>query len=101
MDRREFFLKTAKASGLVLPWWGMTPLANAQSANEKFLVVIHADGGIDSSSWIDPRETDPAINNYAAAGTPAIRAGRLKIAPMGNNGAWLAANFQDSDLRQL
>ena len=30
MDRREFFLKTAKASGLVLPWWGMTPLANAQ-----------------------------------------------------------------------
>jgi hypothetical protein len=95
MDRREFFLKTAKASGLVLPWWGMTPLANAQAATGKFLVVIHADGGIDSSSWIDPREQDPAINNYAAAGTPAIRAGQLKMAPMGNHAAYLPANFQD------
>ena len=27
MDRRDFFLKVAKASGVVIPSWGLLPLA--------------------------------------------------------------------------
>lgn len=98
MDRRDFFLKTAQASGVVLPWWGLLPVAQAQANQGKILFDIHADGGIDQSSWTDPRETDGTINNYAAAGTPAAGPGiggcTLKMAPMGANAAFLAAHFQ-------
>lgn len=87
MDRRDFFLSAAKASGLVLPWWGMIPIANAQSYSGKIFIDIHLDGGIDQSSWTDPSD-DPTINNYAAAGTPIVAAGNLRVAPMGNNAAF-------------
>ncbi len=99
MDRREFFLKTAQASGLVLPWWGLASVAHAQAYQGKVLFDIHLDGGIDQSSWTDTRETDPTINNYAGAGQVAVGPGiagcTIKMAPMGNNAAFLAAHFQN------
>jgi hypothetical protein len=78
-----------------VPYWGLIPVSNAQSIySGKILVDIHAGGGIDNSSWFDPRETDATMNNYAAAGTPAGVSGNIRTAPMGNNVAFLAANFR-------
>ena len=91
IDRRDFL----KIAGCVVPYWALVPVSNAQSVySGKILVDIHAGGGLDASSWFDPRETDPTMNNYAAAGTPAGVAGNLRAAPMGNNVAFLQANFR-------
>ena len=93
MDRREFLLNTAKASGVIFPSWGLLPLANAQAASGKILVYVHTDGGIDHDSWTDPA-IGMGINNYTTAGTPVVRAGNIAMAPMGNNAAF-AARFQN------
>lgn len=96
MDRREFLLNTAKASGVVIPWWGLLPLANAQSTAGKLLVYYHAEGGIDHDSWIDPA-IGPGINNYTTAGTPVPVIGNLRCAPMGANTAFFT-RFQNQCL---
>ena len=95
MQRRDF-MKMASASGVVIPSWAWLPQANAQTApyTGKILINIHADGGIDQSSWADPREKDATINNYAAAGTPAGVAGNIRYAPMGNNKAFFDKYFR-------
>ncbi|HTN49303.1 MAG TPA: hypothetical protein VMK32_07730 [Burkholderiaceae bacterium] len=91
IDRRDFL----KIAGCVVPYWGLIPVSNAQSIySGKILVDIHASGGIDNSSWFDPREKDPLMNDYARAGTPAVVAGNLRAAPMGLNGPFLQANFR-------
>lgn len=93
VDRREFF-KIASAAGLVIPSWSMIPIAQAQSNvyAGRILINIHANGGIDQSSWTDPRATDATINNYAAAGTAVVQVGNIRMAPMGNNAAFLQAH---------
>ncbi len=41
MDRREFFLNTAKASGVILPWWGLLPItAHAQVLQDTYLLPL-------------------------------------------------------------
>ena len=48
MDRREFFLNVAKASGVVLPSWGLLPLAaNGQPQVAPKILSLRAtlDGG--------------------------------------------------------
>ena len=93
IDRRDFL----KIAGVVVPYWGLLPVANSQATSlysGKFLVDIHASGGLDASSWFDPRETDATMNNYAAARTPAGVAGTLRVAPMGNNVAFAQAHFR-------
>ena len=86
IDRRDFL----KIAGAVIPSWGLIPIASAQSSlyTGKILINVHASGGMDASSWADPRETDATMNNYAAAGTPAVVAGNIRAAPMGNNAAF-------------
>jgi hypothetical protein len=81
--------------GTVVPAWGFVPLANAQSPlyTGRILINIHASGGLDASSWTDPREKDPAMNNYAAALTPAGVAGNIRFAPMGNNASFFAKYY--------
>jgi len=89
MDRREFLLNTAKASGVVLPWAGLLPLtniANAQSSTGKLLVYVHADGGWDSDSLTDPA-IGVGLNNYTTQGLAIPRVGKMSVAPMGNNGS--------------
>ena len=86
MDRREFLLNTAKASGVVLPWWGLLPLANAQSSTGKLLVYYHCDGGWDSDSMTDPA-IGAGINNYTTQGLAVPRVGKMAVAPMGNAGS--------------
>jgi hypothetical protein len=94
MERREF-LRMASAAGVVIPWWTLLPAAHAQAVyTGRILINIHADGGIDQSSWTDPREKDTTINNYAAAGTPAGVSGNIRSAPMGNNKAFFDAHFR-------
>jgi len=96
MERREF-LRVASAAGVVIPWWTLLPAAHAQAVySGRILINIHADGGIDQSSWTDPREMDTAINNYAAAGTPAGVSGNIRSAPMGNNKAFFDAHFRQT-----
>jgi len=96
MERREF-LRVASAAGVVIPWWTLLPAAHAQAVySGRILINIHADGGIDQSSWTDPREKDTAINNYAAAGTPAGVSGNIRSAPMGNNKAFFDAHFRQT-----
>ena len=91
IDRRDFL----KIAGCVVPYWGLIPVSKAQSIySGKILVDIHASGGIDNSSWFDPREKDPLMNDYARAGTPAVVAGNLRAAPMGDNARFLQANFR-------
>ena len=95
MKRRDFLL--ASAGGLVIPWWGVIPQAQAQSAGAytgRILINIHASGGIDQSSWTDPRENDKTLNHYAGV-TPANVSGNIRSAPMGSN-----KTFFDSYYRQ-
>ena len=57
MDRREFLLNTAKASGVILSLVGvvaLTNLANAQARTGKLLLYYHCDGGWDTDSFSDP-----------------------------------------------
>ena len=56
MDRRDFFLKVAKASGVVIPSWGLLPLAayGQQTAAPKILVYVHFDGGPVADYFGDP-----------------------------------------------
>src|SRR5512140_361106 len=93
MDRRDFL----KMVGTVVPAWGFVPLANAQTPlySGRILINIHASGGLDASSWTDPREKDPAMNNYAAALTPAGVAGNIRFAPMGSNATFFAKYFSN------
>ncbi len=92
IDRRDFL----KIAGAVIPSWGLIPIASAQSPlyTGKILVNVHASGGLDASSWFDPRETDATMNNYAAARTPAVVAGNLRAAPMGSNATFVQRYFQ-------
>lgn len=94
MQRRDF-LRLAGSAGVVIAPWALIPEAHAQSYMGRILVNIHADGGLDQSSWTDPRESDRAINNYAAAGTPAGVAGNIRFAPMANNAAFFGAHFRN------
>jgi uncharacterized protein (DUF1501 family) len=103
MQRRNF-LKMASALGTVVPAWALTPAAFAQTAPYagRILINIHASGGIDQSSWTDPRETDPAINAYAGT-TPAGIAGNIRYAPMGGAMGANSSNktFFDRYFRQM
>jgi hypothetical protein len=92
IDRRDFL----KFAGAVIPSWGLIPIASAQTSlyTGPIYIGVHASGGIDASSWFDPRETDPTMNNYAAAGTPAVVAGKIRAAPMGNNATFVQRYFQ-------
>jgi hypothetical protein len=94
MIHRRDFLKIA---GAVIPSWGLIPIASAQTSlyTGKVLVDIHASGGLDASSWTDPRETDATMNNYAAARTPAGVVGNLRVAPMGDNVAFFTRFYQN------
>jgi uncharacterized protein (DUF1501 family) len=94
MQRRDF-LRLAASAGVVIPSWALLPEAQAQTYTGRLLVNIHADGGLDQSSWTDPRESDRTINNYAAAGTPAGVAGNIRFAPMANNAAFFGAHFRN------
>lgn len=94
MQRREF-LRIAASAGVVIPSWALIPEAQAQTYTGRLLINIHADGGLDQSSWTDPRESDRTINNYAAAGTPAGVAGNIRFAPMANNAAFFDAHFRN------
>jgi uncharacterized protein (DUF1501 family) len=96
MNRRDF-LKWAGASGLVIPSWAVIPEANAQTAlySGRILINVHASGGIDQSSWTDPREADRTLNNYAGV-TPANVSGNIRSAPMGNNKAFFDRYFMQT-----
>ena len=94
MKRRNFLL--AGAGGLMIPWWSVIPEARAQSAglySGRILVNIHAGGGIDQSSWTDPREKDKTLNHYAGV-TPANVSGNIRSAPMGSNKAFFDSYFK-------
>ncbi|MCK6429296.1 MAG: DUF1501 domain-containing protein [Burkholderiaceae bacterium] len=95
MNRRDF-LKSG-AAGLTIPWWGVIPETHAQVGlyGGRVLINIHADGGIDQSSWTDPRETDRTLNNYAGV-TPANVSGNIRSAPMGNNKAFFDRYFMQT-----
>lgn len=95
MNRRDF-LKSG-AAGLTIPWWGLIPEAHAQAGlyGGRVLINIHADGGLDQSSWTDPRETDRTLNNYAGV-TPANVSGNIRSAPMGNNKAFFDRYFMQT-----
>jgi uncharacterized protein (DUF1501 family) len=94
MQRRDF-LKMAAAGGVVIPQWALLPEASAQAGPYagRVLINIHAAGGIDQSSWVDPREADRTLNNYAGV-TPVGVAGNIRVAPMGNNQAFFTRYFQ-------
>ena len=93
LDRRDFL----KMVGTVVPAWGLVPLANAQTSpyNGPVLIRIHASGGCDASSLWDPRETNPLMNDYARAGTPAGVVGDIRVAPLADNIAFTQAFAQN------
>jgi uncharacterized protein (DUF1501 family) len=83
--KRRNFLKMAGATGLVIPSWGWLP-ASAQSAGYtgRILINVFAEGGLDQSSWADPREMDKRQNSWAVT-TPAGVAGNIRYAPIASN----------------
>ena len=96
MDRREFLLNTAKAAGVSLPWWGLLPLANAQTAASKILVYVHFDGGPTWDFFADP-SVDPRYNLYTQQGLAIPGSGNLRWAPIGLNTAFFTT-FRDQIL---
>ncbi len=85
MKRRDFLKMMGSASVLsAMPWW----MQSASAAETKpweglcFLTII-AQGGIDQSSWTDPR-ANPEINTWANTSEAGF-AGRLAYAPIGNS----------------
>jgi uncharacterized protein (DUF1501 family) len=94
MKRRDL-LKFISASGLVIPSWGWVTDAKAQSSGYtgRILINVMANGGLDQSSWADPRETDRTINTWAVT-TPAGVAGTIRYAPIANNRAFFERYFQ-------
>ncbi len=86
MDRRDFFLNVAKASGAVIPSWGLLPLAayGQQTAAPKILVYMHMDGGPVWDHFADPL-VEPRYNLYSQAGLAIPGSGNLRWAPVGNN----------------
>ena len=86
MDRRELFLNVAKASGVVIPSWGLLPLAahGQQTAAPKILVYMHFDGGPTWDFFGDP-SVEPRYNLYSQAGLAIPGSGNLRWAPIGNN----------------
>jgi uncharacterized protein (DUF1501 family) len=94
MQRREFLQLAAKSGVVIAPWALLSP-AQAQAYAGRILINVHADGGLDQSSWADPRERDATINSYAAAGTPAGVAGTIRYAPVANNAAFFNAHFRN------
>lgn len=92
MKRRDLF-KMIGATGLVIPSWGWITDAKAQASGYtgRILINVMAGGGLDQSSWADPRETDQTINSWA--GTPAGVAGSIRYAPIGNNKAFFDRYF--------
>jgi Protein of unknown function (DUF1501) len=98
MDRREFFLNVAKASGVVLPWWGLLPLpakGQTQMAS-KILVYLHMDGGPVWDYFLDP-SAEPRYNLYSQQGLAIPGSGNLRWAPIGNNTAFFN-RFRDQSL---
>ncbi len=98
MDRREFFLNTAKASGAVLPLWGLLPIAanGQQQTAPKILVYYHFDGGPVADYFTDP-SAEPRYNLYTQQGLAIPGAGNLRYAPIGNNNAFFT-RFRDQSL---
>ncbi len=93
-NRREF-IQWMAASGVLGSAALLAPrLAHAQASpyGGKILIDVVADGGMDQSSWTDPRETDRTINNWV--GTPAVVAGNLRVAPMGNNASFFQKYYK-------
>ena len=86
MDRREFLLNTAKASGVVLPWWGLLPLtANAQQRLlRRYLSTTTLDGGTDLTICSLIRRLTPRYNLYTQHGLAIPGSGNLRWAPIGN-----------------
>jgi hypothetical protein len=98
MDRRDFFLKVAKASGVVIPSWGLLPLpakGQTQMAS-KILVYVHMDGG-PTWDFIGDPSVDPTYNLYTQAGLAIPGSGNLRWAPIGNNTAFFT-RFQNQIL---
>jgi hypothetical protein len=98
MDRREFFLNVAKASGVVIPSWGLLPLAayGQQTAAPKILVYVHFDGGPVADYFGDP-SAEPRYNLYTQQGLAIPGSGNLRWAPIGNNTAFFN-RFRDQIL---
>ena len=91
--KRRNFLKILGGSGfaaalpIVLP--GLIGQAQAAAAlpwNGLVLLSLHVRGGLDQSSWTDPRN-DSSINHYAQ-NSQAGNAGNLWYAPLGDNQAF-------------
>ncbi|MES9878324.1 MAG: hypothetical protein ABW162_18260 [Candidatus Sedimenticola sp. PURPLELP] len=86
MQRRKF-LQLMGGAGLAagLPGWSTQLLAagSAKPFEGPYYLNFALSGGMDQSSWGDPRH-DPAMNRYPG-GANAGKAGRLWYAPMGRN----------------
>ncbi len=95
MDRREFFLNAAKASGVVLPSWGLLPLpAKGQTQiAPKILIYMHFDGGPTNDFFTDP-SVNARYNLYTQQGLAIPGAGNLRFAPMGLNQAFFGRFFE-------
>ncbi len=86
MHRRKF-MKMASTLGTVIPAWALTPAAFSQTNapySGKVLINVYAGGGLDQSSWVDPREKDNSLNSYAGVMAAGV-AGNIRYAPIANN----------------
>jgi uncharacterized protein (DUF1501 family) len=93
MNRRDF-IKFVGTTSLTIPSWGWVS-AHAQSTgySGRVLINVFAQGGLDQSSWADPRETDKSINFWV--GTPAGTAGNIRFAPIGDNATFFTKYYRN------
>ena len=83
MQRRDA-MKWLLAGGLGGSGLVVVPAAQAQAGGYagKVLIDVFIPGGLDQSSWADPRENDEKINDYARLRIPANVTGAIRSAPM-------------------
>lgn len=98
-NRRQFLRHTTIATVAASTFGGLTArvLAATPGYSGKLLMCVHLTGGVDVTSWCDPKENTPGekkINNWADSAA-SREAGRIPYAPFANNSSFFDRHFRD------
>ncbi|MDG2174615.1 MAG: DUF1501 domain-containing protein [Gammaproteobacteria bacterium] len=96
--RRQFLKNLMVASGAGLLPAAPTPLFAQSTYNGKFVIALQLDGGVDVTSFSDPKVNvsgEAEINHWANGADP-LQSGNLVYAPFADNAAFFEKYYQDT-----
>jgi hypothetical protein len=97
MNRRGFIQTLAYAGGISAYGGSIGPLLAQSAYSGKFLISLQLDGGIDVTSWCDPKTNvagEPEINRWART-ADIVQAGNIPYAPYSENASFFDKYFSD------